>query len=389
MVVLGSTGSIGVQTLEICEAAGISVEAISCAKNVELLNAQIAKFRPKFVCVGDEKLVSQVAGIERARIFAGASGILEMLEACESDTVVNALVGFAGLMPSIKTQRLGKKLALANKESLVTGGKFLDTRAINPIDSEHFGLKFLLQNPLPASRLIITASGGAFYKTPLRALKNVTPSDALKHPNWSMGAKITIDSATMANKLFEVMEAYWLYAAPRNSASLPLKIDALIEPASMIHALVEFIDGSTSAHISRADMKLAIAHAALGENLGEFLRGRNNRLKRGGEIAPHADLLNLKPLKFGEIDLKKYPIFSLKDAVLERPDLGVAINAANEAAVFAFLRGECGFLDISRVVLSAAKIYADVKIPSEDEAVRLDEEVRKYVKSALSCGTFA
>ena len=117
MVVLGSTGSIGVQTLEICEAAGISVEAISCAKNVELLNAQIAKFRPKFVCVGSEKLVSQVAGIERARIFAGSSGILEMLEACESDTVVNALVGFAGLMPSIKTQRLGKKLALANKKA--------------------------------------------------------------------------------------------------------------------------------------------------------------------------------------------------------------------------------------------------------------------------------
>ena len=362
MVVLGSTGSIGVQTLEICEAADISVEAISCAKNVELLNAQIAKFRPKFVCVGSEKLVSQVAGIERARIFAGASGILEMLEACESDTVVNALVGFAGLMPSIKTQRLGKKLALANKESLVAGGKFLDTRAINPIDSEHFGL---------------------------RALKNVTPSDALKHPTWSMGAKITIDSATMANKLFEVMEAYWLYAAPRNSASLPLKIDALIEPASMIHALVEFIDGSTSAHISRADMKLAIAHAVLGENLGEFLRGRNQRLKRGGEIAPHVDLLNLKPLKFREIDLKKYPIFSLKDAVLERPDLGVAINAANEAAVFAFLRGECGFLDISRAVLSAAKIYADVKISSEDEAARVDGEVRKYVKSALSRGAFA
>ena len=251
MVILGSTGSIGKNTLALCEKFDISVEALSCAKNVALLNEQILKFKPKFVCVGDEKLVKNVKNIEPRNIFSGEAGLLEMLEISSSKKVINALVGFAGLAPSLKTQALGKRLALANKESLVVGGKFLKTREILPIDSEHFGLKFLLENKTPAKKLIITASGGAFYKKPIKFLKDATPSDALKHPNWDMGAKITIDSATMTNKLFEVMEAYWLYGIK--------DIEAVIEPTSAIHAVVEFIDGSSTMHLSRTDMKLAIS----------------------------------------------------------------------------------------------------------------------------------
>ncbi|MBE2984042.1 1-deoxy-D-xylulose-5-phosphate reductoisomerase [Campylobacter sp. RM9344] len=362
MVVLGSTGSIGTNTLLLCKRHNINVEAISCGKNVELLNEQISNFSPKFVCVGDEKLRGEVKGISKDKIFIGQEGLLDMLEVSNSKKVVNSLVGFAGLRPSLKTQKLGKKLALANKESLVVGGKFLDTSKILPIDSEHFGLKFLLENKTKPSRLIITASGGAFYKTPLKSLKMATAKDALKHPNWSMGAKITIDSATMANKLFEVMEAYWLYGIKH--------IEALIEPTSMIHALVEFVDGSTSAHISRADMKLAISHAVL-ENVDET-------------IISHTNLLELKSIKFHNISLKKYPIFSLKEQVLDTPDIGVVINAANEVGVFAFLKNECGFLDISRIVLKAAKKFRDAKILNEDEIFKLDKEVREFAKRELN-----
>lgn len=360
MVVLGSTGSIGTNTLEICKRRNIAVEAICCAKNVAILNEQISKFNPEFVCVGDENLRKQVRGVQRDKIFVGASGLLEMIEACKSDIVVNSLVGFAGLAPSLKVQSLGKKLALANKESLVVGGKFLDTSKIEAIDSEHFGLKFLLSSATPPKRLIITASGGAFYRTPIKNLRTATANDALKHPNWSMGAKITIDSATMANKLFEVMEAFWLYGVR--------DIDAVIEPTSMIHALVEFVDGSTTAHISATDMKLAIAHAVLN------LAGK--RVEQG--VVKPVNLLNLKPLKFSRINLRKYPIFTLKEQVLQCLDLGVVINAANEIGVAKFLRNECGFLDISRVVLNAAKAFKDVQIASQNELFEVDKAVREW-----------
>lgn len=354
MVVLGSTGSIGTNTLKLCELHNISVEALAAGSNIALLNEQIARFKPKFVCVGDASLKSSV---KHDKIFT-IDEISSMLEQCKSKKVVNAIVGFAGMRASLATQRLEKTLALANKESLVVGGKFLKTDEILPIDSEHFGLKFLLQNRTKIKKLIITASGGAFYKTPLKALKTATASDALKHPNWSMGAKITIDSASMANKLFEVMEAFWLYNTR--------EIEALIEPTSMIHALVEFIDGSTSAHISRADMKLAIAHAVLDDV--------------SDEILPAADLLSLKALKFYPINLKKYPIFSLKDELLRSPDMGVVINGANEFMVHKFLRGECGFLDISHAIFKAYEKFAGLKLSNSDEIFEIDAQVRAYTK---------
>ena len=365
MVVLGSTGSIGKTGLNLASNFNIPVEAISCNSNYELLNEQILKFNPQFVCINDGNLAKFV---KHKQIFVGERGILDMLEACKSELVINSLVGFAGLAPSVKIQNLGKKLALANKESLVVGGKFLNTKEINPIDSEHFGLKFLLSDKTEADELIITASGGAFYKTPIKALKNVSAKDALKHPNWDMGAKITIDSATMANKLFEVLEAFWLYGTKN--------ISALIEPTSMVHALIHFKDGSTTAHLSRADMSLAIAHAILGE-------GGLKKAKIDENITPNLNLLNLKNIKFHEINLNKYPIFSLKDELLENPDLGVVINAANEIGVFKFLKNRCEFLEISRVVLKSAKRFKDIKISSADELFETDKEVRIWASKEI------
>ena len=177
MVVLGSTGSIGTNTLDVAARSGSMIEALSCGRNIKLLNEQIAKFHPRLVCIADAQQKSEV---DHERVFCGADGILQMLAECKSTTVVNALVGFAGMMPSLKTQELGKRLCLANKESLVVGGKFLQTDKIYPIDSEHFGLKFLLSNAkIPVSRLIITASGGAFYDVPLTQLGSLTPQNAL------------------------------------------------------------------------------------------------------------------------------------------------------------------------------------------------------------------
>ena len=256
MIVLGSTGSIGRNALFLANKFKLNVSALSCGKNVALLNEQIAKFRPKFVCIGENADKTGVK-FDKNRIFVGQNGLEKMLEICDDNLVLNAIVGFAGLRASLKTKELNKNLALANKESLVVAGKFLRGAKISPIDSEHSALNFLLakHDLNDISRLIITASGGAFFKLKNKDLKKVTPKMALKHPNWAMGAKITIDSATMANKLFEIIEAYHLFGFKN--------IDALIEPKSLIHALCEFKDGGSTAYFSSADMKLAISQAIL------------------------------------------------------------------------------------------------------------------------------
>lgn len=360
MVVLGSTGSIGKTSLNLANKFSIGVEALSCNSNYKLLNEQISKFKPKFVCVKDPSVARFV---RHEQIFIGEDGILEMLEKCRSDLVINALVGFAGLVPSMHIQKLGKTLALANKESLVVGGRFLDAKAIKPIDSEHFGLKFLMQNKTPINQLIITASGGAFYNTPQTSLRGVKAKDALKHPNWDMGAKITIDSATMANKLFEVLEAFWLYGTKN--------IEALIEPTSMIHALVAFKDGSTTAHFSKTDMSLAIAHAILDED------------ELTSPIVENLNLLDLQNIKFEKIDLRKYPIFELKDELLANPDLGVVVNAANEVAVEKFLKDECSFLDISKVVLESVSRFAHIEILDMRDVVEIDNDVRAFSRQFI------
>jgi len=229
MVLLGSTGSIGVNTLIIAKKFGIEVEVLVAGRNIALLNEQIKLHNPKMVVIADE---NEIQFVQHHNVYAGEKAILEAIKQSKSEIVVNALVGFLGLKPTLKAIECGKKVALANKESLVAGGNFVDTSKITPIDSEHFGLWYLLNDAKPVKKMIITASGGAFRDWDLAKLKDATLADTQKHPNWSMGQKITIDSATMVNKMFELLEARWLFGEG--------EYDAIIETKSLIHALIDF-----------------------------------------------------------------------------------------------------------------------------------------------------
>lgn len=352
MVLLGSTGSIGVNALIIAKRFGIIVEALCAGKNITLLNEQIEAFRPKYVAISD---ANDALHVKHDRVFIGEEGIVEMLSLCQSEMVVNALVGFVGLRPSIESLRLGKRLALANKESLVVAGHLLDTSKITPIDSEHFGLWYLL-NGRPISGMTITASGGAFRDTPLDKIASMSPSDALKHPNWSMGSKITIDSATMTNKLFELLEAKWLFGCD--------SLDAIIEPKSIIHAFVDFVDGSMTAHLANADMKLPIAYALLG--------------KVEEAILPSVNLHHIGGFSFQNICEKRYPIWEIKDDVLKNPTRGVVINAANEMAQAHFFNGKINILELAELTKRAYHTFESASPKSLDEVFEIDKEVRLF-----------
>ena len=354
MVILGSTGSIGVNTLNICRRFNIEVEALVAGNNIELLNKQIAEFKPKFVAIANCKDRDRV---NCKSIFCGQSGILELLEISKSKKVVNALVGFAGLMPTMKALELNKDLSLANKESLVIAGSLIDASKIKPIDSEHFGLWYLHNKEF--KRLIITASGGAFRDWDIEDIKDASYKDALNHPNWSMGNKITIDSASMVNKLFELLEARWLF----NTTN----IDALIERNSVVHALIEFIDGSTTAHLSGVDMKLPIAYAIL------------DRVEE--EILEPLDLTKLNSIKFEVIKEDRYPIWQIKNHLLKNPKMGAVLNSANEVAIERFSQGEFGFFRMIDLILACYKKFDGVDFNLIDEILELDREVRLYAKS--------
>ncbi|RBQ30749.1 1-deoxy-D-xylulose-5-phosphate reductoisomerase [Arcobacter sp. FW59] len=352
MILLGSTGSIGVNTLAIVKKYNLNVEVLVAGRNIELLNQQIKEFNPKKVVVGFE---SDIKFVNHTNITFGEEAILEAIENSSSQTVVNALVGFLGLKPTLKAIECGKKVALANKESLVVAGKFINQEKLSPIDSEHFGLWYLLQDKKIES-MTITASGGSFRDYPLENLKNVSIKEALNHPNWKMGNKITIDSATMTNKIFELIEAAWLFNTN--------KMDAIIERKSLIHALVNFKDGSTTAHIANASMQLPIAYAILG--------------KVEEEILKPVDLVEVGSFEFQKIEQERYPIWEYKNEILNNLDLGVILNASNEVAVEKFLNGKIGFLDISKITIKALEKFYDIKANSIDDIFRIDKEVRNY-----------
>ena len=268
MVLLGSTGSIGVNALEICKKFSIDVEVLVCGTNIKLLNKQISEHNPNIVVVSNKEDVKKV---NHNKVYFGQEAILNTIKDSSSKLVVNALVGFLGLRPTLTAIEAGKKVALANKESLVACGAFIDSSNIQPIDSEHFGLWYLMQDR-PVSKMIITASGGAFRDWDLEKLKYATLEDTQKHPNWSMGQKITIDSATMVNKMFELLEARWLFGEG--------EYDAIIETKSLIHAFIDFKDGSTTAHFAHANMQLPISYAI------------NQQMKEN--ILSHVDLVKTK-----------------------------------------------------------------------------------------------
>ena len=356
MILLGSTGSIGKNTLEIVRRYNLEVEVLVAGNNYKLLNRQIQEFKPKYVVVKDKETAKNV---NFKNVLYGEEAILEVLEKANSDLVVNALVGEAGLRPTLKAQELNKRIALANKESLVIAGKFIDTSKITPIDSEHFGLWYLLNGKNKEfKRLYITASGGALRDWNIKDIENATLDDVLNHPNWSMGVKITIDSATMVNKLFEILEAKWLFNTNN--------IDAFIETKSIIHALVEWIDGSTTAHISRADMKLPIAFAILDE-------------VKDNVVEP-IDLLKVGSLEFREIDKRRYPIWEIKDLILKKPELGVVVNSANEFAINKFLNKEINFSKISNLILESVEKFENIKIERIEDIFEVKQEVINYLR---------
>lgn len=354
MILLGSTGSIGVNALNIAEQFHLSVDTLVAGRNITLLNEQIKRHNPKRVVVMREEDCSLV---HHNDVRFGETEILRAIEESDSNHVINALVGFVGFRPTLKALECGKKIALANKESLVVGGSFVDTSRIVPIDSEHFGLWYLHQNARKVDRMVITASGGAFRDWPLEKLSTATLEDALKHPNWSMGQKITIDSASMVNKLFELLEARWLFGEG--------EYDALIETKSLIHAMIDYTDGSTTAHFAHADMRLPIAYALMG--------------KVETPIVDRIDLTRVGALEFRSIDVSRYPIWEIKNDLLSNPARGVVVNAANEAAIERFVHGEIRFVDISAMILHAYETFSAVP-KSIDDIFAIDDEVRTFVR---------
>lgn len=355
MLLLGSTGSIGKNTLAIARQFNLNIDVLVAGKSIKLLNEQIKEFSPRLVVIGSKEDVPKV---NHHNVLYGEEGILEAIESSEASFVINALVGFLGLRPTLKAIECGKRVALANKESLVAAGAFIDASMIQPIDSEHFGLWYLLGENRPVQKMIITASGGAFRDWDLQKLQKATLKDALKHPNWSMGQKITIDSASMVNKTFELLEARWLFGEG--------EYDAIIETQSLIHALINFKDGSTTAHFANADMRLPISYALM--------------QKVETEILKPVDLLEVGSLEFREIKAERYPVWEIKDDLLKNPKRGVVVNAANEAAIELFIQEKISFLDISKKILQAYEHF-DKEVQSIDEVYALDKEVRSYVTS--------
>ncbi len=361
LVLLGSTGSIGVNTLLVAKKFGIEVEVLVCGKNIALLNEQIAIHHPKVVVIADKE---DVASVNHSCVRYGSEAILEAIEEAKSSLVVNALVGFLGLRPTLKAIECGKRVALANKESLVACGAFIDTSKIQPIDSEHFGLWYLLQDRV-ISKMTITASGGAFRDWPLEKLSHATLEDTQKHPNWNMGQKITIDSATMVNKMFELLEARWLFGEGKNGVN---EFDAIIETKSIIHAMINFKDGSTTAHIAHASMQLPIAYAL--------------DTKMQEQILEPVDLLEVGSLEFRKIEKERYPIWKIKEELLKNPIKGVVINAANEAAIALFIEKKIGFMDISRKIINMFENYTQIPKNIED-VFAIDAEVREMVRRSV------
>lgn len=356
MVVLGSTGSIGVNTLAIAAKFNKEIEVLACGNNIDLLNKQIKTHMPKIVVVAKKEDLSRV---DHPRVLWGEEAILTAIEESQSELVVNALVGFLGLRPTLKALACGKKIALANKESLVACGAFIDTSRIQPIDSEHFGLWYLLQER-PIEKMVITASGGAFRDWDIARLQHATLEDTQKHPNWSMGQKITIDSATMVNKMFELLEARWLFGEG--------KYDAIIETKSLIHAMIDFKDGSTTAHFAHANMQLPIAYAIEGAVQEPILK--------------HVDLLEVGSLEFRKICPERYNVWQIKEELLQNPERGVVINGANEAAIELFIAKKIGFTDIARFIIQSYEKFC-LAPRSVDEVFAIDAEVRGYVRSLV------
>ena len=378
MLVLGSTGSVGEQALDVVRSEGVSLLGISAQRNVARVEEQVREFRPRFCAMADEtaarSLRIKLADTD-TRVFSGQDGICEMIREANADVVENSIIGEAGLLPTLAAVETGKRLALANKESLVVAGELVMQKAkqnnvsVLPVDSEHCAIAQCLRgsdgNQL--RRILLTASGGPFYGMKRDALSEITVDRALAHPTWKMGAKITIDSATLMNKGFEVIEAVHLFGVS------PDQIEVVVQRESIIHSMVEYIDNSVIAQLSVPDMRLCVQYAL-------------SFPERNPAVIPPIDFTKLGSLTFGTPDTETFVL--LKEAfraIRTGGALPAVLNAANEVAVAAFLNREIGFCDVMDIVSETVDRFSKPasEAHSLDAILSFDREARIVAREAV------
>ena len=371
IAILGSTGSIGTQTLEVVEAnpERFSVEVLTANNHVDLLIEQALKFHPDSVVIANEEkypLLRDALQHEDIKVFAGADALARIVTFADVDLVVTALVGYSGLIPTVNAIKAGKNIALANKETLVVAGELVNESvaehrvAILPVDSEHSAIFQCLAGEVsPVEKIILTASGGPFRTFSHEQLASVTKAQALKHPNWSMGAKITIDSASMMNKGFEVIEAKWLFGVE------PGQIQVVVHPQSIVHSAVQFADGAVKAQLGMPDMRVPIQYAF---SYPLRLQSSFERL----------DLFRVGTLTFEEPDTRRFRNLALAyEALHEGGNMPCIVNAANEIVNRAFLEDRIGFLQMSDVIANTMRKTSFVKEPTYEDYLQTDAEARR------------
>lgn len=375
LAILGSTGSIGTQALDVIAANpdSFTIEILTAQNNADLLIEQAAQFRPNVVVIANEDLYDKVfdaldpLGIQ---VYAGNKAIADVVQMDSIDTVLTSMVGYSGLIPTIKAIEAGKQIALANKETLVVAGELVTALArekgvnIYPVDSEHSAIFQCIVGEFhnPIEKILLTASGGPFRGKTRDELLHVTKAQALKHPNWSMGAKITIDSASLMNKGFEIIEAKWLFGLEAS------QIEVVVHPQSIIHSMVQFEDGSIKAQMGLPDMRLPI----------QFALTYPHRLKAD---FPRFDFAKYPALTFEQPDLKTFRNLQFAFDAMERGgNMACIVNAANEIAVAAFLRDEIGFLEMSDLIETCMQRVTFIQQPTLDDYIETDAETRKVAE---------
>lgn len=379
IAILGSTGSIGTQALEVIAANPQLFElfAITGHSNVSLLAQQARQFKPNMVIITDDskylELKESISDLDDVKVFAGMQSVCDMVAMSSVDMVLTSMVGYAGLQPTIAAVKAGKTIALANKETLVVAGELICSlaaqykSAILPVDSEHSAIFQCLAGEQDKSieKLLLTASGGPFRTFSLEQLAHVTKADALKHPNWDMGAKITIDSASMMNKGFEVIEAKWLFGVQKE------QIEVVVHPQSIVHSMVQFTDGSVKAQLGMPDMRLPIQYAF----------GYPNRLPNAYD---RVDFTQIGTLTFEKPDTNRFRNLAFAyDAMAKGGNLPCILNAANEVVVKAFLHDKIGFLQMSDVIEWAMQTLPFIQAPTYQDYVETDAHVRRMVEEKI------
>ncbi|MBO5251781.1 MAG: 1-deoxy-D-xylulose-5-phosphate reductoisomerase [Bacteroidaceae bacterium] len=376
IAILGSTGSIGTQALQVIEEHPELYEAYVLTANnqVELLAEQARKFQPAAVVIANESKYLQLKDLLAdlpIQVYAGADALCEVVEAAPIDIVLASMVGYAGLRPTINAIKAGKAIALANKETLVVAGELINELAnqyqtpILPVDSEHSAIFQCLEANNPLEKVILTASGGPFRTFTMEQLQHVTKAQALKHPNWDMGAKITIDSATMMNKGFEVIEAKWLFGVR------PDQIEVVVHPQSIIHSMVQYEDGAVKAQLGMPDMRLPIQYAF---SYPQRIKSSFDRL----------DFSLMKELTFEQPDTQRFRCLALAYEALKRGgNMACIVNAANEVVVSAFLQERISFLRMSEVIEKTMDKVHFIEVPTYEDYVLTDAEARRVAESLL------